>query len=694
MLIFILTIVLPSVVLSIFGIRAIRNEKFRQERQLGIDLDRSVELIKQQFSITLSNAENVLQTASRMPSLSTRDYQSIRKELNHLIRDNGAVEQIFIVFPDDVSFFPLLQPFPLDSRKSEPRLTAEQHIKIEQAQEMEFLKRIYGNAIKIYRDLFNGTGDKCFKARILNFMARNQKKAGKYAEAITTYSRISNQYADYQTSSSVSLALLAELQTIDCLQKLGRKKDAFDQAIKVYRNILNSSWPLNANQFNLYTDMTLETIKILNQSIAPDQVTDENRRLFSELENTNQNISRLWEARQNIQNGILPQLTTRIREQENLQNIYHVSNTVGQQHCFISSVQIPAEIEGQRASLMGVEWNHHYLANNLLADIIDNLPVSGKIQFHIVDQSGATVSGESGSSENMILVTGEFNERFPPWVIEAYSPAPGLMTGAALYKSYYFWTILTLLMVLTFGAVLIIRTMAREREVVRMKSNFVSSVSHELKTPLTSIKALTERLLKGKVNSPTKMKQYFSVIMQDTDKLTRLVRNILDFSRIEEGKKEYSLVETDVTSWLEETIDNFRKERSHDKIRIETRLEPDLPPVKLDRDEMSQCICNLLDNAIKFSPVTKTAEVELIITEGFIHIQVKDRGIGIPNEELDRIFERFYQGSRSIRQSVKGTGLGLTLVKHTVEAHGGRIQVQSHPGKGTVFTINIPSIGK
>jgi signal transduction histidine kinase len=234
------------------------------------------------------------------------------------------------------------------------------------------------------------------------------------------------------------------------------------------------------------------------------------------------------------------------------------------------------------------------------------------------------------------------------------------------------------------------RTVAHEMEVLKIKSDFVSSVSHEFKTPLTSIKALVERLQSGKVSEATKMDQYFSVISQDAEKLTRLVNNILDFSKIEEGKKEYDFVETDCAQLVTQQIETFKRDITKEGIEIHVHLEHDIPPVALDKVAVSQAISNLLDNAVKFSPEGKNIDVSVRSDGENILIDLKDDGIGIPADEIDKIFDKFYQARNALKQSVKGTGLGLTLVKHTVEAHQGKIAVKSKINQGTTFSLILP----
>jgi signal transduction histidine kinase len=186
------------------------------------------------------------------------------------------------------------------------------------------------------------------------------------------------------------------------------------------------------------------------------------------------------------------------------------------------------------------------------------------------------------------------------------------------------------------------------------------------------------------------MKQYISIISHDIDRLIRLVGNILNFSNIEEGKKVYKKEETDITIWLKEIINNYKKESIESGISISADIEDDLPALYIDKDAMTQAIFNLLDNAVKFSRGEKMVRVTVEKNENLIIIKIKDKGIGIENDEKDKIFEKFYRGKSAVKYYIKGTGLGLSLVKYTVEAHNGHIDVGSESGWSTVFSITLP----
>jgi signal transduction histidine kinase len=293
-------------------------------------------------------------------------------------------------------------------------------------------------------------------------------------------------------------------------------------------------------------------------------------------------------------------------------------------------------------------------------------------------------------SAKLPTITTYFDDNFPPWRVEFFSNGTESLGFMNVRKSYYFWTILTVLVLLTFGTVLVVRTITHEMEVLRIKSDFVSSVSHEFKTPITSIKALVERLQQEKVKSSHKKKNYYAIISKDADKLNSLVRNILDFSKVEEGRKEFVFQETDVAQLVKDEIENFKKEKIYAGIRIDLQISPDIPNLYVDRESFSLALDNLLENSFKFSPERKGILVEVKKDAENVRVDVKDKGMGIPSEEMDKIFDKFYQGKNAAQQSIKGTGLGLALVKHTVEAHGGKVLVESNVGQGSTFSLIFP----
>jgi signal transduction histidine kinase len=369
---------------------------------------------------------------------------------------------------------------------------------------------------------------------------------------------------------------------------------------------------------------------------------------------------------------------------------FEFSKRISNEDYLVSAVLISGQNQPDNMGIMGTKLNNIYIQNKILDNAIKEIQPLKKTAFYVTSLSGDSIRGTKNNTPDAITTTVSFDDNFPPWRMELTYIGPKGLGEISIFSNFYFWTIITLIIILVFGTALITRIVAREMEILRIKSDFVSSVSHEFKTPLTSMKALTERLEKGKVTQPAKMKQYISIISHDIDRLIRLVGNILNFSNIEEGKKVYKKEETDIAIWLKETINNYKKESIESDNNINIQLNNDIPAITIDKDAMAQAIFNLLDNAFKFSRGKKEAEVTAEKNESSVIIKIKDKGIGIENDEKDKIFEKFYRGKSAIEYYIKGTGLGLALVKYTVEAHNGQIDVDSEPGWSTVFTITLP----
>ena len=256
---------------------------------------------------------------------------------------------------------------------------------------------------------------------------------------------------------------------------------------------------------------------------------------------------------------------------------------------------------------------------------------------------------------------------------------------------------LTVLSLLTLLAALwfMLRVLRREVALAEMKSNFVADVSHELKTPLALIHLFGETLQEGRVRDEEKKQEYYNIITRESGRLTNLINNILDFSRIDAGRKEYSLKRTELASLAREMYEAYRHELDHDGFEHHLNLEPNLPVVMADRDAIGQAILNLIGNAIKYSTEEKYILIDLRQeTRRGRHgvlISVHDCGIGIRPEDRAHLFDGFFRSSDRRVRDKRGTGIGLALVKRIVDAHNGFLIVESRLVKGTTFRIFLPA---
>ncbi|HKR64850.1 MAG TPA: ATP-binding protein, partial [Thermoanaerobaculia bacterium] len=242
--------------------------------------------------------------------------------------------------------------------------------------------------------------------------------------------------------------------------------------------------------------------------------------------------------------------------------------------------------------------------------------------------------------------------------------------------------------VILVGAVLLaLGAVARQMRLSQMKSDFVSNVSHELRTPLSSIRVFGEYMRLGRVTKDEKIREYGEYIEAESRRLTQLINNILDFSKIESAEKKYRFCDTDIVELVEHTVAGFEVPLRDQGVKITFRADGPRPHLQLDKDAIAQVLVNLLDNAVKYSNGRKEIEVSIETKSDAVRIAVRDHGIGIAPAEQKKIFEKFYRVGSGLVHDVKGSGLGLSIVQHVVEAHHGRVEVSSTPGEGSTFTI-------
>ncbi len=255
----------------------------------------------------------------------------------------------------------------------------------------------------------------------------------------------------------------------------------------------------------------------------------------------------------------------------------------------------------------------------------------------------------------------------------------------------YNYIVLAALSVLMIGGIwLTYRNVSREMNLARLKSDFVANVSHELRTPLALIRLYAETLELGRLSAKEKYQEYFRIIREESERLTALINNILDFSRIEAGRKEYEFQETNLAELVHSTLDSYRFEIQQNGFAFEENISGDIPPVAVDREAIARSLLNLVNNAVKYSKDQKYIGVSLYRANSRVNLEVRDHGIGIPASEQEKIFEKFYRCGDPLVHNIKGSGLGLSLVRHIARAHGGDVLVESTPEKGSKFTIALP----
>jgi two-component system phosphate regulon sensor histidine kinase PhoR len=245
--------------------------------------------------------------------------------------------------------------------------------------------------------------------------------------------------------------------------------------------------------------------------------------------------------------------------------------------------------------------------------------------------------------------------------------------------------------ILVVGLILMFRTVDRQTKLAQMKTDFVSNVSHELRTPLSLIRMFAESLEMNRVPNEDKKQEYYRIIGSESERLGFLINNILDFSKMEAGKKVYHKTDITLNEVVDSVMDTYRYTLDARSFAWELTLDPTNPIIYADRDAVAEIIINLIENAIKYSPDEKHLVISTQASNGKASLMVADRGIGIAPDHQPRVFELFYRVESSLTHTSRGTGLGLAIVKRIADDHGASILLDSKPGKGSTFTVTFPT---
>jgi len=342
--------------------------------------------------------------------------------------------------------------------------------------------------------------------------------------------------------------------------------------------------------------------------------------------------------------------------------------------------------------------------------------------FDVYDHNGQLVYAQASGGKHVAggtetaLANAELWDVLPGWTVRLHYANP---KGPKYQRDI--WLSNTLLLgvmgaIAIAGILLSMRFLLRQMELANLKSHFVSNITHELKTPLAAIQLYTETLEAGRFETEAQEKKFLAIIRKETVRLTHLINNILDFARIEQGKKRYRFEPASVGDVVQGVLDAYAYQLRSKGFEVRMDVAPDLPPVWLDRDALGQAVLNLLDNAVKYSRERKEIDVRVAAAPengagsaahagpgvvvgargrgrdgaGAVEIVVRDHGIGIPLREQARVFAAFYRVDKGLEHDVKGSGLGLAVVKHVAEAHGGSVSLDSRQGEGSTFTLRLP----
>jgi signal transduction histidine kinase/tetratricopeptide (TPR) repeat protein len=694
-LLFLLGIVLPSLLLGYLAFRGIQNdrallEKGRLDEHRRVS-ERIVGLIEETIMAVEKAFSGVISDPLKAPS------GELISRLEILIDEHPLVEQVFLLQDFETILFPaaklLYVPNGHRPPVSSPARPSSAAARIRSAERLEFQQRNYPQALTAYQQAIEQAGGQDIKGELLHALARVQKKSGLFKKAISTYERIADEFDQVVTSDGIPLGLASRLELGSLLRTIGDHSSSLESLFDLYKALLQREWVLEKAQFEFFSGRVKDSIgEIFSQPPSGLQLQSY-MSAFQKLEEEEREQGDYTERVLAFQENAAPDLEAKMSGivTEPGRSAMRLTQDIGKYSYLVSILRQPARNGDEAKGAWGIILNADRLRENVLRPALHQYVSSEDTAWVVKGRYGGPVLTSENPPTGTVTVRANFASNFPDWSLEFYQPPPRLINTFLLSRQgLYFYMFLLITGILVFGLILTIRAVSHELELARLKSDFVSTISHEFKSPLTSIRQLAEMLHSGRVPSEERRRQYYDVLLEQSERLSLLTENILNLARIEEGRKQFVLEKTDIGALLQQIVSSIQDRVRHEGFSIELEIKKDLPVIMVDRDAMAQAITNLIDNAVKYSGESKSVVVSASDEGASLHIAVKDFGIGIRREDLDKVFERFFRGGDELTRTVKGSGLGLTLVREIVEAHHGTVYAESEPGKGSTFFIRLP----
>lgn len=672
----------PCLILAYLGLTYIKQLQIKQEQIVVQGLKSTLGTIAEKIEAEIhSDLHNTLDSINVIASASDA---AMPWRLHNFLSENLLLNDLFVIDRRGTIIYPRTFPNRKELLTIQSVMSPAAGQWLTRGEEAE----AEGNFDKAIIYYTNGTEDCATTQERLAFMiriARCCNKSGETDRAIKTYRRVINDDANRFLGEEVPYQFVASLQLANILAKTGNRPEAFLVLSSLYGKMLIGFNHFDQNQFNYY----LGRIKSEMHLYLPDPGEDASS-LLDSLRHTEE--INLEEPKRNafIRMNVLPSVQFLSRSGAKSGNQLHYFRIENIPDTTIYVAFRSFGIPGETRSIIGTVLNYSQILT-LAKEIMTRLGKEEGLNIDLLSESNNAEQNVTGyiAEETLYLLSGSADD-----MRLAISGAENLSIKEFTAKSVrlYYILIFTIILMIALGVIFILQDISREQELTRMKADFISNITHEIKTPITTIRNLAENVNEGWVTSSEKQHDYFRIIEGESEKLGHLIEKTLDFSRIESISKRYNLETCSLNEVIEKTLKRFRILTLGQEIDLSVNIEENLPAVNIDAVAIEQALLNLLDNAVKYSPGNKTVRLTAIAEGRHIKVSIADNGIGIAPKDRSRIFDKFYRSETGEAMNITGSGIGLTLVKDIIEAHGGDITVESRRNKGSTFIIRIPII--
>ena len=699
-LLFVLGIGLPSSLLGYLALRGIRNDQALLERERREEFMELADAVVAVHDSALFAVGRELDLALIQADSSGGALTPVLREL---VSNEPLIDAVFR-FNADGDILELVAPSLLYHVSDQappsiaPSFPAAVVAVFEEARRQEFRAGNQTAALRAYQDLISGTSDPRIQAEALTGVARVQRAQGALDAAAESYRRLDSEFGDIRTAGGIPFSFAAAMELGRTQRLAGDTVSAAMTLVDLYRDLIRTRVGLSRASFEFISTSLQESFGELfsgSESVGPMTVladTIETLRTEGELARANtERVLAFWAMGVEAVNDRVS------REPEASVDGYWRTSVNGDGRLFCALLgEFGPEGEEDETGAWGLLLSPAALQFSLVGSLRDRVGSVGA-RWLLRGGSGEVLAASDGggqadslSPNDPVPVVRALPGGVPPVTIELYPPDEGFVrTLLTSRRGVFFYAFVLLAGILLFGLVLTVLTVSHQLALARLQSDFVSTVSHEFKSPLTAVRQAAEALQTGRVTSDEKRQRYYDLLLEQSERLSMLINRVLDFARMDSGRHTFDRRPVDLRQFLGGVVHQEQPRAEKKGIVIRSEIDSPAPTVSVDADALAQAVQNLIDNAIKYSGDSREIMVRCSAAEGSAVIAVQDFGVGLDPKEKAHVFERFYRGGDELTRSVRGTGLGLTLVKQIVEGHGGTIDVESELGQGSTFMIRL-----
>jgi signal transduction histidine kinase/tetratricopeptide (TPR) repeat protein len=669
-------ILVPALVLGYFGIRALAEK----ENGLRTTYTATTSLVRDRLAGEFAHLESQLADDVDRIALTDENPPKLRAALRSLATSRPWLATLFVLHADEG-----VVTADLTARGSTPRTSAIDPVvalpalaaAIREAETAEFLDDDLDRALQKYRQAQGVASSDAARGLVLMRVGRTLFKLRRFDEGITQYRAVLALPAQTVDSHGIPLAVNALLQIRDGLAALGRPADAQPYERDLLQLVADHPWDVDEG-YPYFLGRALEGARTPNEELRTKAAALTERAAMIQ-----------WIQRE-VRPRLAPEMTTGNWTGAAAHRLAVSRDTTA---VLIGYVPFPGGAGSSASAVLGYEIRPEYVGGLLLASVLKTVNLGEEMRVAVLPGRRGNDTGTSANGPAPLALA-ELDAVLPGWTVALFHEDGRSIDQLVRRERWIYGTLIAgMVGVLIVGVGLTIRASAREAELSRLKTEFAANVSHELKTPLALIRMFGETLESGIVTDEAKRQEFYTIIRRESDRLTHLINNVLDVARIDAGTKQYAATEGDVVAVVREAIDAYQPLFDRLGFTVENQLPPAPVFLSMDRDAIAQALINLFQNAIKYSGDVKKIAVSVVAQGDIVRVSVADRGVGIDRADVPRIFEKHYRvrAARSGAPPVSGgSGLGLSIVKHAVEAHGGRVEVETTPGQGSTFTLVLP----